>query len=562
MRFEAIARALERHGVRRAFGVPGTQTAALVEALRGSGVSFTLSAHELGASFMAGGYFRAGGGPAAVLTIGGPGFTNALTGIAEARQDSAALVHVVNAPPSAPGERYRLQEIDQAGIARTLVKGTFRIGPESDPDVVLAEAVRLAVGGEPGPVLVEIGGATAGGERPSVEAVGGGDGAGPDRTAALAELADRWRRARLPLLLAGQGASGAAGDVRRLVEATRCPVLTTPSARGLLPEDHPLAMGFDVLRGGVETANELLERSDLVLVLGAKLGHNGSAGFRLRLPAGRLVRVDTDAEALAANYPASIAIEATAETVLARLLGAERPAGGSDWPAAELAEARTRFRTPDGSVPDPVVRGPSGIRRASEFFAWLREALPASAILATDSGLHQVLVRRHYDVLSARGLLAPSDFQSMGFGIPAAIGARLAAPDRPVATIVGDGGFLMSGLELTTAVRDGIGMLVVVFNDGHLNQIRLQQLREEGRSFGVDVGRLDHARFAEAIGAEHVALEETGAAEDLVRRLERERPVILEVRVDDSLSMRSRSAGARVKSVLRGVRDATGRGRQ
>lgn len=561
MPFEAIARALERHGVRRAFGVPGTQTAGLVEALRGSGVSFTLSAHELGASFMAGGYFRAGGGPAAVLTIGGPGFTNALTGLAEARQDSAALVHVVNAPPSAPGERYRLQEIDQAGIARTLVKGTFRIGPESDPDTVLGEAVRLAVGGEPGPVLVEIGGA-GGGERPLVEAVGGGDGAGHDRTASLEELADRWRRARLPLLLAGQGASGAAGDVRRLVEATRCPLLTTPSARGLLPEDHPLAMGFDVLRGGVETANELLERSDLVLVLGAKLGHNGSAGFRLRLPAGRLVRVDTDAEALAANYPASVAVETTAERAVARLLEAERPAGGSDWPAAELAEARTRLRTPDASVPDPVVRGPAGIRRASEFFAWLRETLPASAIVATDSGLHQVLARRHYDVLSARGLLAPSDFQSMGFGIPAAIGARLAAPERPVATIVGDGGFLMSGLELTTAVRDGIGILVVVFNDGHLNQIRLQQLRDEGRSFGVDVGRLDHARFAEAIGADHVAFEDIGAAEDLVRRLDGERPVILEVRVGDSLSMRSRSAGARLKSVLRGVRDATGRGRQ
>jgi len=558
MEARAIAQALARHGVRRAFGVPGTQTAALVEALRGSGVAFTLAAHEVGAAFMAGGHFRAGGGPAIVLTIGGPGFTNALTGIAEARQDSAALLHVVNAPPTAPGERFRLQEIDQAAIAGPLVKGTYRIGPDSDPDTVLGEAIRRAVGGEPGPVLVEIGAGSGSARRPPERLPGDGAGdGGPAVEAGLDELARRWQAALRPVVLAGQGASGAANAMRRLVEGVRCPVLTTPSARGLLPEDHPLAMGFDVLRGGVETANSLLERSDLVLVTGAKLGHNGSAGFRLRLAEERLVRVDTDATALAANYPASLAVEATTETLLERLLAAERPE--SRWPMAELAETRARLRTPDERVPDPVVHGPPGIGRASEFFGWLRETLPAQAILVTDSGLHQVLARRHYDVLSARGLLAPSDFQSMGFGLPTAIGARLGAPDRPVAAVVGDGGFLMSGLELTTAVRDGIGLLAIVFNDGHLNQIRIQQLRDEGRSFGVDVGSLDHGRFAEAIGVDHVAFEEIGAAGDLLRRLEGDRPVLLEVRVGDSWAMRSRSAGARLKSVLRGVRDATGR---
>jgi acetolactate synthase-1/2/3 large subunit len=314
-------------------------------------------------------------------------------------------------------------------------------------------------------------------------------------------------------------------------------------------------MGFDVLRGGVDTVNELFERSDLIVALGCKLGHNGSAGFNMSLPPDRLVRVDTSAPVLEANFPAALSLEADAAGVLAFIEEATDPSRRSSWPNHELEEIRNRLRTPPSSAPDPVVGGPA-VKNASEFFGWLRNALPRDAILVTDSGLHQILARRYFEVLEKRGLLLPSDFQSMGFGIPAGIGARLGDPQRPVAVLVGDGGFLMSGMEISTAVRDRIRVLFVVFNDGHLNQIRLQQISDSGQSFGVDLATIDLGTFAESIGARYLLFDELGSEGSGLDSQDIDGPTILEVRVGDSWAMRSRAAGARLKDVARSIRDA------
>ena len=566
--FDALCTALRSSGIRHTFGVPGTQSLGMFDALKSSDLGFTLAAHEVGAAFMANGYYRASGLPAAVLTIGGPGFTNALTGIAEARLDSVPLLHLVSAPASAPGEQFQLQAIDQTGIAGPLAKACFRVSAGTDVASVIRAAVRCAIGGEPGPVLIEYdtlesgAPATGAGESRHPGAAGVPD-VTPDRPSRepdpsqLEELVARWTEARRPILLLGQGCVSESARIRRIVEDLRIPVLTTPSARGLVPEDHPLVLGFDVLRGGLDVVNRLLEASDLVIAAGCKLGHNGSAGFRLRLPPERLIRIDPSREVLEANFPAAIRLQADAAELFPLLYEQSRHrSGGSEWTDQELADARAELRRPPASAADPAVEGP-GIRLASEFFHWLRQALPPESILVTDSGLHQILARQHFDILSERGLLLPSDFQSMGFGIPAAIGARIAAPDRPVVALVGDGGLLMSGLEITTAVRDRLPMLFIVFNDGYLNQIRLQQLGDSGRPFGVEIAALDHEQFASAIGAEHLAFESMQGPDDLGRLLDRDGPAILEVRVGDSRAMRSKAAGARLKAAARAVRDAS-----
>lgn len=566
--FTALCAALRASGVRHTFGVPGTQSLGIFDALRSSDLGFTLAAHELGAAFMANGYFRASGRPAAILTIGGPGFTNALTGVAEARLDSVPLLHLVSAPASAPGERFQLQAIDQTGLAAPLVKRCFRISTGTDVHSLIREAVHCAVGGEPGPVLIEYDTGESGARASDLGGPGKPRSAGPAEPGMLRppqepdpvqleELAARWVAARRPILLLGQGCASESARVRRIVETVRVPLLTTPSARGVLPEDHPLAMGFDVLRGGLDAVNGLLEAADLVIAAGCKLGHNGSAGFRLRLPPDRLVRVDPSREVLEANFPATIKLQADA-AALFTLLGeqAESRSGPSEWTDEELAEARAGIRRIPSSAADPAVEGP-GIRLASEFFHWLRQALPPESILVTDSGLHQILARRHFDIMSERGLLLPSDFQSMGFGIPAGIGARVAAPDRPVVVLVGDGGFLMSGLEITTAVRDRLSLLFIVFNDGYLNQIRLQQLGDSGRPFGVEIAELDHEQFASAVGAEYLAFDTIEGPGDLGELLDRDGPAILEVKVGDSRAMRSKAAGARLKATARAVRDAS-----
>ena len=297
-----LCAALELHDVKHVFGVPGSQNLALFEALRKSRIRCVLTTNELAAGFMANGYYRASGRLAPLVTIGGPGFTWALTAVAEALQDSVALLHIVGRTPGSD-HRLHLQAIDQRAIATPLVKGTIRIDEPQDIAPELSKAVRLALEGEPGPVLVEwtahalegAASSAAASEPPVSRAAVGAD---------AEEIAERLAQAKRPLLLVGQGAVGAAVLVRELAERLCAPVFSTASGRGILPEDHALALRFDGERGNVATMNELLAISDLVLVLGCKLGFSGTMGFQLKLPSDRIVRVDASADVLNATCAA------------------------------------------------------------------------------------------------------------------------------------------------------------------------------------------------------------------------------------------------------------------
>ena len=171
------------------------------------------------------------------------------------------------------------------------------------------------------------------------------------------------------------------------------------------------------------------------------------------------------------------------------------------WTLDSLTPWRIRI-APCGAVdPEPPIAG----QTPQHFFETLRGALPDDALVVTDSGLHQVLARRYFEVRHTHGLLLPTDLQSMGFALPSAIAAKLAAPSRPVVALVGDGGALMNGLELAIAVRERIALTVIVFNDGYLNQIRMQQLQHSGRDYGVTLPLLDFKALAAAVGARYVA---------------------------------------------------------
>jgi acetolactate synthase-1/2/3 large subunit len=516
-----ITHALEELGADHVFGVPGTQNVQLLEHLRRSPLRFVSAASELGAAFMANGYFRASGRPGLLVTIGGPGFTLALTGIAEARHDSVALLWLVVTRRPPEGRRYGLQALDIAGMAGPLVKAAHEAeDPESLPDLVRRAHAR-AVSGEPGPVLVQIEASLLGPDarkpaRTPAAGVGASKGTWSEGSAphppleapALERLTARLRAAERIVLYVGQGAADAAGGVRRLSRAWRAPVLASTSGRGVVPEDDDLALMVDRPGADPTAVNELLGEADLILVLGCKLSHNGSHGFQLRLPPENLVHVDASREVLEANYPADLAIQARVSDVVEGLLESDAADARTDdgWSVDEIAACRERLaRDPGDASPEVGIRGgrPAGI---PAFFHLLRELLPREAVLVTDSGRHQMQARRHYRVLAPRGLVAPADFQSMGFGVPVAVGARLAAPHRPVVALVGDGGFAMSGMELRAAVREGLSLTVIVFNDGELGLIRQQQHREWGRSVGTRLGALDCRALAAAAGARHVTL--------------------------------------------------------
>jgi acetolactate synthase-1/2/3 large subunit len=545
--------ALRSRGVDVAFGLPGTQSVALHDALRGSGVRSVVTTTELAAAFMAIGYFRGSGRVASVVTIPGPGFTYALTGLAEALHDSAALVHLFGRAPVG-GRPFQFQAIDQRAIAAPLLKGIVEAHRAGDAGEAACRAVDLARRGEPGPVGLEWDGpalsapVAVSGARSAPPAPDPGD------DGDLAKAAGRLRAARLPLLLLGGGASDAAASVRSIAEALHAPVLTTVSGRGILPEDHPLALGWDAARSGIHSANELIRRSDCVLAIGCKLTAAATVLFELQLPPERLIRVDASAEVLAAGYPASLAIVASSEAWVPRLASALDSDGGrpgSAWTPEEIGALRGRLRDVGDPGPEPVVHGTSPSTPAS-LFASLRRALPRDGIVVTDSGMHQELARRYLDVLAPRGLVTPSDFQSMGFGIPAAIGAAIGAPHRRVVAVVGDGGFAMAGMELLTAVRERVPLTVVVLADGRFNRIRLQQLAQFGRGADVDILNPDFASFADAVGATPFRID--GDAEEVLRTAISSPGVsLVEVRMGDSVAIHT----TRLRGIARRTARAT-----
>jgi acetolactate synthase-1/2/3 large subunit len=542
-----IVDALRQENVQCVFGLPGTQTLELFEELRQKGLRTVIATNELSAAFMAGGWARVTGETGVLLTIPGPGFTWALTGVAEARLDSVPLLHIAGAPTDFPaGRRFRQQELDQAAIAGPLVKEVIEADRGLDPGAAVLDGLRLARSGEPGPVVLHVSSTTLSREYdcspPSTAR------ASIDDAEALASVRARVSAARRPILYVGQGTVRYARQLRALIEQMKAPLLTTPSARGVLPEDHPFNFGFDPFAQNTQDVNELVESSDLILAIGCKLAHSGTSGFELRLPAERLVHVDASKEVIGANYPVSLGVVADAGDLLDLLLASPPPP--SAWTGEELDTWHARLAVRPAVSLEPRIAGTTaGDARA--FFESLRNALPADSVVVLDSGLHQVLARRYYTVLAPHGLITPTNLQSMGFAIPTAIGAKLALPNRSVVALLGDGGFAMTALELLSAVREGIALVVIVFVDGAFGQIRMQQLERYGASHGVALLSPDLGLLAAAVGARHELITDDNLEVVVRTALAEKRVTVIEVPVGDTFGIRRTAAVARTREATR-----------
>ena len=500
---ERICATLEALGVRTLFGLPGTQNVVLYDALRRSSLRSVVASDEGAAAFMATGFSRATGDVGVLTTIPGPGFVYALAGVVEARHDSVPLLWLTLRQPD-DGQAYPLQRIDQMAMAAPVVKRCMRVeAPEQLADSLIA-AYREALSGEPGPVLVEIAVHLL---IQSAQAAAD-DVASPSQNwVAPPQFVERLRSARRPVLFVGQGAQGAAAGLRQLAERWRAPVLFTSSGRGVIPDADSFAFVQDFSFGIGTALPALIDRSDLVLALGCKFTHNGSAAGRLQLPVEKLVRVDASSEVLAANYPASQALCARIEDVVPAVRQAVTEP--SQWSAGELADVRARFALEhqEPIAHEPTMATAVGRLPVARLFAAMGNAFGRDVIYTADAGLHQALTRRYADVVSPRGLLCPCDFQSMGFGLPGAIGATLARPHATVVACIGDGALALSLGELLTAVRESVDLVVVVFNDGAYGLIRRQQLLTFGHPAGTDLHRLDYSALAAAVGCSYFRLD-------------------------------------------------------
>ncbi len=551
---EILARTLRRLGAEHVFGVPGTQNIPTFEGFRRARLRTVTCVHELGAAFMANGYARASGRVGIIATIPGPGFAYALAAIAEARADSAPLIHIAGQPPGGGVDRSLHQAIPQRDLARALFKEVIAVDRPDRMERAVVRAWASATEGEPGPVLLHVA-RSAQSERAPLRGV-----AHPRHRRAplrgMDALVERLRGAERAVVFVGQGAAGAAPQVEALVERLAAPFFTTPSGRGIVSEAHPLCLRFDAERSDVGPLNELIRASDVVLALGCRMSFHGTAGFALDLAEPILAHVNADPAALKGRYPAGVGVAARIEDALPVLLdrlgdGAPRDGRGGHaggWRARILADGQAQLPEPSWhGVPDSA---------PAAFFEALAGVMPPESVVVTDAGLHQVLVRRHYRVRAPRGLIMPTGLQSMGFGVPAAIGARLAVPSRPVVAVVGDGGFAMAATELLTASREGVPVVVVVINDGFLNLIRLQQMADEGIAHAVSIRNPDLRVLAGALVVGYELVD--GDPEASIDTALRQRgPVIVEVVARDSRAVRElrvRGAGKRVLREAAGPR--------
>ncbi len=530
---ELTIRLLERQGITIIPGIPGGANLPLYDALGGSTViRHVLARHEQGAGFMAQGMARSTGKPAVFFATSGPGATNTLTAIADAKLDSVPIICVTGQVPSSLIGTDAFQEVDIYGMSIPVTKHNFLVRSVEELARVIPEAFRIATSGRPGPVLIDIPKdvQTAQIDLAEYPEPGAPDPIEPPDQEALSGAARMLAEAKRPILMLGGGvtASGAAPVARAFAEAAGLPTTVSLFGLGVLPDAHPLNLGMLGMHG-TRCANLLLEECDLLMVAGARLDDRATGRLEKFCPTARLIHVDIDQSELDKLKQTHLAITGDVGAILAALTPLISPVDRSAW-LARVAGCKAEHPQRFPRLDDP--RSPYGlVRRTGEILA---DMAGDATIVATDVGQHQMRAAQAYPDLKPRRWLTSGGLGTMGFGLPAAIGAALANPDRPVVCFTGDGSLQMNIQELATAAETGVNVKIVLADNHGLGLVQQQQDLFYGRRiFASDYRhRVDFARIAEGFGVRAVDLETSrNPLADLERALRREGPCLIRVPV-------------------------------
>ncbi len=487
---DLIAELLHAAGVRYAAGIPSGQVLAIIDAMRKVGIEFVLVSHEGAAGFMADVIGRVSGVPGVAVATVGPGATNLTTGIGNALLDRSPALAITGQVACAQLERRVQMRIDHQALFRPLTKATYQLAPGSVAATV-AQALATATLEPPGPVHLDLPEdvAVAAADPPAARPRLVGSQETPlARDADLERVMALLRRARRPVAALGFSPyrSGALAELRRFLEANHLPFVTTNMAKGVVPEDHPLWLGV-VGRVRRKTIEDYLAQADLVVGIGYD---PVEICYEEWLPPVPLVHVDGEP----ADVDGTVRLKHQAIGDLGdaiRRLAALPPAG-NEWDDADLARFRAHL--------ERSIRLPGEGFQPWEALDVMRELLPADAILTCDVGAHTHLVATQWRVTVPETLLVSNGWSSMGYAIPAALGAKLARPERTVAAVMGDGCFLMMAGEMATAARLGLPIPFVVLNDNWLALIKVKQERKHYAYSGVEVTPAPHAPPAEYFG--------------------------------------------------------------
>jgi acetolactate synthase I/II/III large subunit len=495
-----IVEGLEKEGVKFVFGIPGIETLKLFDAFRESGIKSILVTHEQSASFMANAYNKVTGEVGVCCSIGGPGITNMFTGLAEAYLDSSAVVALVSSTRSDTSKSFHLHQINQIQAVRPIVKDVFSVEKKEDLLNAVSQAFDLAKNGEPGPVIVDVPANilqesiifTKYYERKIQE---------DSSEEKIKEIADLLAASKYLCIYAGLGALDASDEIRELAERFSAPIATTISARGIIPEDHPLVVGCGFGFGNSKLAYDILEKSDTILAVGCKFSELSTGGWSLKIPE-NLVHIDKNKDIFNKNYPAKIALVSDVKVAIKKILFVIKAVNSKKnlKLIKEIKETKERYSR------DIDRRRLKESISPQKFFYELRKLLDRDSILVTDCGNHQLYAISNFPIFKERTFISPTDFQAMGFGIPAAIAAKIACPKKKVVCVCGDGGFLMTGFELLTAVRERLDLTVMIFNDSALGLIKELQKAIYGRTSSVDFINPNYKLLTDSFGAKYIEI--------------------------------------------------------
>jgi acetolactate synthase-1/2/3 large subunit len=466
---ELIIRFLERQGVETLAGIPGGTVLPIYRALADSSIRHVLARHEQGAGFIAQGIARVSGRAGVCLATSGPGLTNLVTAIADAKADSVPLVCLAGQVPRALIGTDAFQEVRSTRIVDSITKACFEVRSAADLADLLPEAFRIAESGRPGPVLLDIP-KDVQTERIRLARLPAPARREPPPEPCAAQIAEAARMidaAARPVLYLGGGVTQARaqGAAQALAERAGLPTTTTLMALGTLPPEHPLALGMLGMHGARYT-NRVLDECDLLICIGARFDDRATGKLDTFCPNARVIHVDADPRELGKLRQPQLGILGDAGAALRALAGAVKPTLRVDWLSRVGALRREApLRTP--GIEDP--RQPYGLIRAVA-----RLAHPDAAI-STDVGQHQMWVAQTYPFLRADRWLTSGGLGTMGFGLPAAIGAALAAPEAGAVCFSGDGSLLMNIQEFATLAELNLNVKTIVLDNAALGLVRQQQ---------------------------------------------------------------------------------------
>ncbi|WP_368528452.1 acetolactate synthase large subunit [Enterobacter cloacae] len=525
---QLIVHLLERQGITTVAGIPGGTVLPLYDALsQSTQIRHVLARHEQGAGFIAQGMARTQGKPAVCMACSGPGATNLVTAIADARLDSIPLICITGQVPSSMIGTDAFQEVDTYGISIPITKHNYLVRDITELPQVISDAFRIAQSGRPGPVWIDIPKDVQTAEiEIDVLPEPGGRAPAPEFSAeSVRDAAAMINAAKRPVLYLGGGAINAADEIRQFAEKANLPTTMTLMALGMLPKAHPLSLGMLGMHGARST-NYILQEADLLIVMGARFDDRAIGKTEQFCPNAKIIHVDIDRAELGKIKQPHVAIQGDVAEVLAQLIPQTVATDRADWRQL-VADLQREF---PGAIPtegDPLSH--YGLINA------VAACVDDSAIITTDVGQHQMWTAQAYPLNRPRQWLTSGGLGTMGFGLPAAVGAALANPDRKVICFSGDGSLMMNIQEMATAAENQLDVKIILMNNEALGLVHQQQslFYKQGVFAATYPGMINFMQIAAGFGLHTCDLNaEEDAHAALQAAISRPGPALIHVRID------------------------------